>query len=69
MVHRLAPKARTDLDDIWDFLARESPSEAIAVRQIDSITERYYLLAAHAYLGRARDDDLGAGRRSFPVDQ
>jgi plasmid stabilization system protein ParE len=69
MVHRLAPKARSDLDDIWDFLARESHSEAIADRQIGSITERFYLLAAHPYLDRGRDDDPGAGRRSFPVDQ
>jgi toxin ParE1/3/4 len=36
-------------------------------RVVESITERFDLLAANPYLGRARDDDLGPGRRSFPV--
>lgn len=69
MAHRLAPRARADLDEIWQYLARESRSEAIADRQIDAITERFYLLATHPHIGRARDDDLGQGRRSFPVGQ
>lgn len=69
MVHRLAPRARADLDAIWEYLARESRSEALADQQIDSITERFDLLARHPHLGRARDDDLGLGRRSFPVGQ
>jgi len=34
---------------------------------VSSITERFYLLARHPQAGRARDDDLGPGRRSFPV--
>lgn len=69
MVHRLARQARQDLDDIWVYLARESGSEAIADRQIDAIIERFHLLADHPRIGRARDDNLGRGRRSFPVDQ
>jgi toxin ParE1/3/4 len=69
MVHRLAPRARADLDAIWEYLARESRSEALADQQIDSITERFDLLARHPLLGRARDDDMGSGRRSFPVGQ
>jgi plasmid stabilization system protein ParE len=35
---------------------------------IDRITERFWLLARYPYLGRARDEDLRAGLRSFPVD-
>ncbi len=69
MAHRLAPRARADLDAIWDHLVRETRSEAVADEQIDSITERFHLLAGHPYVGRARDDDLGSGRRSFPVGQ
>jgi toxin ParE1/3/4 len=69
MAHRLAPRARADLDAIWEYLARESRSEALADQQIDSITERFHLLARNPHLGRARDDDLGSGRRSFPVGQ
>jgi toxin ParE1/3/4 len=67
-VHRLAAQAQSDLDDIWRYLAIESGSETTADHQIDSITNRFYLLANHPRLGRARDDDLGRGRRSFPVD-
>ncbi len=36
---------------------------------IDSITDRFFLLSSHPYLGRARDDDFGAGSRSFPVGE
>ena len=34
MAHRVAPRAETDLDDIWDFIARESGSIEIANRRI-----------------------------------
>jgi len=67
MAHRIAVQARADLDEIWAYIARESGSEAIADRLIDSIINRFYLLASHPHLGRARDDDLGRSRRSFPV--
>jgi hypothetical protein len=36
-------------------------------RPLHAITERFYLLSEHPLAGRARDDDLGAGRRSFSV--
>jgi toxin ParE1/3/4 len=67
MAHRLAPRVHADLDAIWEYVARESRGEARADQQIDSITERFDLLASHPYLGRTRDEDLGSGRRSFPV--
>jgi toxin ParE1/3/4 len=66
MAHRLAPQARADLDDIWLYLARESGSETIADNQIDALTRRFYLLSEHPRVGRARDQDLGPGMRSFP---
>jgi len=66
MVHRLAPEAERDLDDIAYYVARETRRFDIAERLIESITRRFYLLASHPRIGRARDDLL-AGARSFPV--
>jgi toxin ParE1/3/4 len=69
MVHHVSARAKADLDHIWDYLYQESGSEAVADGQIDAITERFYLLATHPRAGRARDDDLGPGRRSFSVNR
>ena len=65
MAHRLAPCAETDLDDIWYYVAKESGSVEIANRLIDSITDRFVLLASFPYMGRPRAEDLGVGCRSF----
>ena len=67
VAHRLSPRARADLDVIWDYIVTNGGNESIADRQIDSIAARFYLLARHPKIGRIRDDDLGIGRRSFPV--
>ena len=67
MAHRLAPEAEADLDDIWYYTATESGGIEIADRIIDSITERFLLLATHPHLGRRRDEDLRQGLRSFMV--
>ncbi len=69
MAHRLALKAEADLDEIWWYVATESGSAEVARRQLAAITSRFLLLAHHPRLGRARDYDLGAGRRSYPVDR
>lgn len=69
MAHRLARRAEADLEDIADYIARKSGSLETARRVIDSITDRFHLLAANPYIGRVRDDDLGPGRRSFPADR
>ncbi len=69
MGHRIAPRAETDLDDIWLYIARESGSMEIATRLVDSITDRFFLLARFPYLGTARDEDLGPGSRTFPVGE
>jgi plasmid stabilization system protein ParE len=63
MTCRLAKRAETDLADIAYYIARESGSLEVARRVVESVTERFHLLAANPYLGRARDDDLGPGRR------
>jgi toxin ParE1/3/4 len=65
MAHRLAPQVEVELDDIWSYIARDSGSIEIAD---DSITDRFFLLGNHPYVGRLRND-LRAGLRSFPVGQ
>ena len=69
MAHRVAPQAEAELDNIWYYVAKESGSVEIADRLIDSITERFYLLACHPHIGRHRDEDLRSGLRSFPVGE
>jgi toxin ParE1/3/4 len=69
MAHRLAAEAQAELDDIWYYTARESGSIEIADRLVDSITDRFFLLASHPHVGRRRDEDLRPGLRSFPVGE
>jgi toxin ParE1/3/4 len=68
MAHRRALEADFDLDDIWYYVAKNSGSMDVADRLINSITDRFYLLAKYPQMGRARDD-LRAGLRSFPVGE
>jgi len=67
MAHRLSESARTALDDIWYYVATQSGSETIADRLIDQLAQRFFMLAQHPYVGRARDEDLRPGLRTFPV--
>ncbi|MDR3417085.1 MAG: type II toxin-antitoxin system RelE/ParE family toxin [Nevskia sp.] len=69
MAHRLAEEAGRELDDIWLYVAKESGSIEIADRVIESIAERFFLLAAYPHMGRRRDEDLAPGLRSFPVSR
>jgi toxin ParE1/3/4 len=64
-----SPQADSDLDDIWYYVVTKSGSIEIADRLIDSITDRFLLLARHPSIGRARDEDLRPGLRSFPVGE
>lgn len=63
MAHRLSLRARTDLDDIWEYTCRATGDVAVADRQIDAITDRFRFIADWPRLGRARDD-LRPGLRS-----
>ena len=69
MAHRVAPEAEAELDNIWYYVAKKSGSIEIADRLIDSITDRFFLLASHPNIGRARDADLRPGLRSFSVGE
>jgi toxin ParE1/3/4 len=69
MAHCLAPEVEAELDDTWYYIAKESGNLEVADRLIDSITDRFFLLAGHPYLGRRRDQDLRPGLRSFLVGE
>jgi toxin ParE1/3/4 len=69
MGHLRSPQADSDLDSVWQYVASETGNLEIADRLIDSITERFLLLATYPNIGRRRDDDLRPGLRSFPVGQ
>jgi toxin ParE1/3/4 len=64
---RLAPEAEAELDDLWIRIARDSGSIEIATRVVEKIADHFWLLARYPYLGRARDEDLRPGLRSFPA--
>jgi toxin ParE1/3/4 len=63
-VYRLSSKAEEQLDDIWLFIARESGSVDIAIRVLEDISDRFWLLAQQPYMGRRRED-LSSELRSF----
>lgn len=69
MEHIRSPQADSDLDSIWYYVASQSGSVEIADRLIDSIAERFFILANYPNIGRRRDDDLRPGLRSFPVGE
>jgi len=63
----IAPEVEFELADIWHYIARESGSTEIANRIIESITQRFFLLAQSPHIGRRRDS-WRPGLRSFPVN-
>ncbi len=69
MAHRLSPQASDDLDEIAYYIASVTGDIDRAARLISEITRRFVTLSTYPHLGRARDADLGPGRRSHVVDQ
>jgi toxin ParE1/3/4 len=49
-----SPLAQADIDQIWDYIARDSLLNAD--RFVDRIEQRFRLLAANPRLGVARED-------------
>ena len=68
-MHRVAPEAEGELDEIWRFVAVSSNSFVVADRLIDSITQRFLLLSRYPEIGRTREHDLRPGLRSFSVGE
>jgi toxin ParE1/3/4 len=58
----ISPLAQADIDQIWDYIARDSILNAD--RFVDRIEQRFGLLAANPRLGVARED-LRPGLRRF----
>ena len=69
MAHRVSSQAATDLDDIWYHVAEKSGSIAVANHLIDSITDRFFLLAAVPTWVVLATTILVSGSRSFPVNE
>lgn len=62
--YRLTPEAREDLDEIWLYIAADNPNAADGF--LDTLYERFVLLAGQPLLGRARPE-LALHLRSFAV--
>ena len=60
----VSPLAQADLDEIWDYVARDSP--AAADRLVAAFQEKFLLLAKQPLLGQTREE-LRPGIRSFVV--
>jgi len=58
------PRAQSDLAEIWDYIADDS--EPAADEFIDTLDQKFQVLAARPLAGRVRDE-LAEGIRSFPV--
>ncbi len=61
---RLSEQARSDLDDLWLYIAMDNLSAAD--RTIDEFIAKFELLATQPGMGRRRDE-LAELLRSFPV--
>ena len=58
------PLARVDLAEIWSYIADDS--DAAADRFLDTLEEKFALLATQPRMGRQRDE-LMPDLRSFPA--
>ena len=57
-------RAKSDLVEIWDYVADDSEARADAF--VDMIDQKLLALASSPGMGRARDE-IAEGLRSFPV--
>ena len=64
MSYRLSSQAEAQLDDIWLYIAHESGSVDAAIRPVQNLGDRFWLLAKQPRLGRGRPD-LSPELRSF----
>jgi plasmid stabilization system protein ParE len=64
---RLAPQARTDLDEIWLYVARKSGNPEIATRHLESIARGFSLLAKFPLIGRNLDTSNRQNVRTLAV--
>lgn len=60
---RLSPAARSDLDEIWLYIARDNPAAADKLIQI--LVSKFPMLASMPNMGRTREE-LSPRLRSLP---
>jgi toxin ParE1/3/4 len=63
---RLSPQARTDLDDAWFYVARESGSGERATHIVAAITDKFALFARFPFIGKSFESAKLPNIRSFP---
>ncbi len=62
--YRVSPDARADLDNIYDYVARENLTAADGL--VDKFKAKFILLARHPLMGQSRPE-LAPNLRSTPV--
>ena len=62
---RIAQQARADLDQIWIYIAQESRSQASATRVIESIADKFRLLAHYPMIGKSLESEQRPRIRTF----
>ena len=62
---RIAQQARADLDEIWIYIAQESGAPSSATRIVESIVEKFRLLAQFPMLGRSLESEQRPQIRTF----
>jgi toxin ParE1/3/4 len=58
------PRAKSDLVEIWGYIADDSEAHADAF--IETVDQKFHVLAGRPNMGRLRDE-LADGLHSFPV--
>lgn len=62
----IRPRARSDIDKAWDYIAEESELEADSF--VERLSEKFKLVAGQPDMGRLRED-LMPDLRSFPFER
>lgn len=62
---RVAQQARADLDEIWIYIAQESGNSSTATRVIESIVDKFSLLARFPLVGKSLKSEQRPLIRTF----
>lgn len=65
MRYTIAPSARRDLEEIWDYIAGDNVEAADRV--LEQLAEKFDLLAIHKLIGR-QENRFGRGVRALPYN-
>lgn len=61
--YHIAPGARRDLDEIWDYIARDNLEAAD--RLLDNLYDRFRMISINKFIGSSRTE-IGNNIRVFP---